>query len=199
MSTKDETIKQLQAEVDGNLKEISDALYKRDLRGLNAEIDKRLISSNSSFLGEIKNLSLITVTAAPFSLTLLLSGLEIQETFLVTSFGFLMANVIFLNIGVWYLNNRFRTSTASQKLEAISMEVETQNVLDANKDSASRLNALYELMQSETRLNAKKTFEPYQQEKILRFFRDWGLIFLCVGVILIVISVVSALWKVPQI
>ncbi len=193
MSTKEETIKQLQSEIDTGLKEISDTLSKRDLNTLNAEIDNRLILSNNSFLEEIKNLSLVTVTAAPFSLTLLLSGLEIEKTFLVTSFGLLMVNVIFLNIGVWYLNSRFRISTASQKLEAISIDMETQNVLDANKDSTTRLNSLYGLMQSETRLNRKKTFEPYDQEKTLRLFRDWGLIFLSVGILLIVLSVVWAI------
>lgn len=189
MTTKEETIKQLQAEVDSSLKEISNTLSQRDLSALNAEIDNRLIQSNNSFLEEIKNISLITVTAAPFSLTLLLSGLGIEKTFLVTSFGLLMLNVLFLNIGVWYVNNRFRVSTASQKLEAISMEIETSNVLDANKDSTKRLNSLFELMRSETRLNRKKIFEPYEQEKVLKFFRDWGLVSLSVGIILIVLSV----------
>ncbi len=193
MSIKEDTIRQLQTEVDNNLKEISDSLSKVDLSPLNTEIDNRLIQSNTSFLEEIKSLSLVTVTAAPFSLTLLLSGLNIEKTFLVASFSLLMLNVTFLNIGVWYINNRFRTSTASQKLEAISMEMETSSVLNVSKDSTARLNALVELMHSQARLKRKKTFEPYEQEKILKLFKDWGLVFLSVGILLIVLSVGWAL------
>lgn len=191
MTTKDETIRQLQSEVDSSLKEISADLSKIDL-GYLSELDNRIVLSNNSFLEEIKALSLITVTAAPFSLTLLLSGLNIEKTFLAVSFAILMVNVVFLNVGVWYLNNRFRTSTASQKLEAISIELEKSNILDEKKDSTSRLNSLSELMKSETRLNEKKFLEPYEQEKVLKLFRDWGLIFFSVGIILVVVSVAWA-------
>ncbi len=189
MSTKEEIIKELQEEIDNNLKEISKILAGKDLSVLNAQLDNRISLSNNSFLEEVKNLSLITVTAAPFSLTLLLSGLEIEKTFLVASFILLMMNVLFLNVGVWYLNSRFRTSTGSQILEAITLEMETSNVLDTSKDSTVRLNSLNELMQGEIRLNKKKRFEPYGQEKILKFLRDWGLILLSVGIILIALSV----------
>ena len=39
------------------------------------------------------------------------------------------------------------------------------------------------------KFNKKKRFEPYGQEKILKFLRDWGLILLSVGIILIALSV----------
>ena len=123
----------IEIKIQDKFKPLSDLLSNLDFSELNSELDRRISLSNNSFLGEVKGLSLIAVTAAPFSLTLLLSGLEIEKTFLVALFTVLMANVLFLNIGVWYLNSKFKKSTASQRLEVLSMEVETSKALDKKK------------------------------------------------------------------
>ena len=188
-----EQAKQLEKKIQGKLKQLLAFLTNLDFSKLNSKLDRRISLSNNSFLGEVKSLSLIAVTAAPFSLALLLSGLEIEKTFLVASFTVLMANVLFLNIGVWYLNSKFKKSTASQRLEVLSMEAEASNALDEKKNTSARLDAVYELSQCENRLEQKKMFEPYKQEKTLSFLRDGGLILLSIGLILMILSVVWAI------
>lgn len=194
MSSKEEIIKQTEEEISAKFKQISELLSKNDTEKLHRELDNRVILLNESFLKEVKNISLITVTAAPFSLTLLLSGLNIEKAFLVAAFVLMMFNALFLNIGVWYLNSQFRRSTASQKLEAISIDVEKSKVLDEKKENTDRFNALYELMQSESRLMRKKMLEPYKQERVLIFLRDSGLIILSVAIVFLILSVASAIF-----
>ena len=129
MASKEEIIKQLDEEISSKRKQISDSVSKENLEKINSELDQRIFLANNSFLKEVRSLSLISVTAAPFSLTLLLSGLEIEKTLLVVAFVFLIMDVLFLNIGVWYLNSQFKRSTMSQKLEGIIMSSNTEVVL----------------------------------------------------------------------
>lgn len=195
MTTEEDTIKQLEIKLSNSLNEASQLVSKKDLDKLNSEIDKRISLFNDSFLEEVKNFSLISVTAAPFSLTLLLSGLEIEKTFLVIAFVFLMVNVLCLNIGVWYLNSHFRKSTFSQKLESIIMDSSVSTLHDEKVENSKRLDALTELVESEDRLVQKKTMEPYNQAKILSLLRDLGIILLSVGIIFLVLSVVWSIFS----
>ncbi|PIS17096.1 MAG: hypothetical protein COT61_00425, partial [Candidatus Portnoybacteria bacterium CG09_land_8_20_14_0_10_44_13] len=93
MASKEEIIKQLDEEISSKRKQISDSVSKENLEKINSELDQRIFLANNSFLKEVRSLSLISVTAAPFSLTLLLSGLEIEKTLLVVAFVFLIMDV----------------------------------------------------------------------------------------------------------
>lgn len=194
MTEEEDKIKQLEAELSANLDQASKSNSEENLYKLNSEIDYRVSLLNNSFLKEIKNLSLISVTAAPFSLTLLLSGLEIEKTFLVTAFVFLMLNVLFLNLGVWYLNSHFRKATYSQKFEIIMMDSNASILRDKKIDNNKRLDALVELVKSKDQLIQKKSLEPYNQEKILSFLRNLGVVLLSEGIIFLVLSVVWAIY-----
>ena len=195
MASKEEIIKQLDEEISSKRKQISDSVSKENLEKINSELDQRIFLTNNSFLKEVRSLSLISVTAAPFSLTLLLSGLEIEKTLLVVAFVFLIMDVLFLNIGVWYLNSQFKRSTMSQKLEGIIMSSNTTSVLDEKMDNDKWFTALYELRKSEKRLNKKKAMEPYSQMKMLDFFRDCGVMMLGAGLIILIVSVV---WSITR-
>ncbi|PIW75012.1 MAG: hypothetical protein CO002_04450 [Candidatus Portnoybacteria bacterium CG_4_8_14_3_um_filter_44_10] len=195
MASKEEIIKQLDEEISSKRKQISDSVSKENLEKINSELDQRIFLANNSFLKEVRSLSLISVTAAPFSLTLLLSGLEIEKTLLVVAFVFLIMDVLFLNIGVWYLNSQFKRSTMSQKLEGIIMSSNTTSVLDEKMDNDKWFTALYELRKSEMRLNKKKAMEPYSQMKMLDFFRDCGVMMLGAGLIILIVSVV---WSITR-
>lgn len=193
-SNNEELVKQLEIEARKKLEQVAKLLSMKDAGKLHQELDNRIFLSNESFLREVKNISLIAVTAAPFSLALLLSGLNIEKTYLVIAFVFFMIDVLFLNIGVWYLNSQFRKSTASQKLEAISIDVETSKILDEKKENAERFDSLYELIQAESRLGKKKMMEPYSQDKILNSLRNCGLLFLSVAITFLILSVILSIF-----
>jgi hypothetical protein len=193
MSHKVQLTNRYEQELEALLNDAAESVSEINLIELRSELDNRVALSNDSFLNEVKNLSLISVTAAPFSLTLLLSGLEIEKTFLVIAFLFLMANVLFINVGLWYLNAEFRKLTGAQRLEEIQISLSGENIRNRRLDASSRLDSLNNLIESQDRLKNKKIAEPDNQEKILGSLRDWGLVLLSEGILFLILSVFWAI------
>ncbi|OGG65667.1 hypothetical protein A3D71_01295 [Candidatus Kaiserbacteria bacterium RIFCSPHIGHO2_02_FULL_55_20] len=191
----DEPIKDLETVLLRQLRESKELVKSMDWNSFQQNLDRRVAQVNDSFLKEVANISLISVTAAPFSLTLLLSGLEIEKTLLVAAFGLLMVNVLFLNVGLWHLNSIFKRETGSQTLDFLEMESNATDISNENLDTGKRVEALANLVKIQSRLYYRQKTEPLNQGKTLIFFREWGLVLLSVAIILIIESVVLALTK----
>lgn len=188
METKEETIQRLDSEIKNRLEEFRG--LPDNVNILSSALDQRISSNVELFLKEIKDISLISVTAAPFSLTILLSNLNISVELLDISFVIFMLNVLFLNIGVWYVNNEFLRSTSSQKLENIVMDMSASDVNNNLLETNKRVNSLFDYFKSESKLESKKKLEPYKQIQIVDKIRFLGIILLSLAIITLITSVV---------
>lgn len=161
-------------------------------------IDKRMAEHIELFLKEIRNNSLISVTAAPFSLLILQTNLQIHTGLLIGSFILFMINALILNIGYWYYNNEFFRSTASQKLENLIMGTSAMQINDASKDNKKRLNSLFDFFQSQSKLETKRKLEPYTHINTVDKIRFIGIAILSSAILFLIASIVLPQLKITS-
>lgn len=181
-------LKDLDLEIKKRLSEFSN--LKEDVNILSSTLDQRMFSNIELFLKEIKDISVISVTAAPFSLTILLSNFKINTTLLVFSFVIFMLNVLILNIGIWYINNEFLRSTSSQKLENMLMDISANDINNNSLETNKRTEALFKFFESENKINTKRKLEPYKYINIVDKIRFLGIIMLNLAIILLTTSII---------
>lgn len=162
-------------------------------KSFNLSISKKMVSNIELLMKEIKNISLISATAAPFSLTILTSQLDINKNFLFISFAFFIVNVLILNVGIWYINGDYLALTRSQMLEGISMTITADKVTDTSLSTEDRMDALFDFYHSELQLESKKMQEPHYFVKIIDNLRFFGIICLTLALIFLIGSVLSAI------
>lgn len=193
--TQEEEIKNLQDELDKGLKDFSETGKLRLEQG-RLEIDKRVKNIIEIYSNDIRNLSIISGTVAPFSLTLLtVEKLDSNIYLLILGFALLLLNITITQFFIRRLSEGQDVKSVKAQFNLMMAEFELENTGNTTKDTTERVNQMFNYQKSISEAENLLDFGKYNlgiqevRSKLRKYNKITNLIF-SLGALFIVLSVI---------
>lgn len=188
-------INNLEDELDNKLKDFSEQ-GEFSLKQGRLEIDKSVRNIIEIYSNDIRNLSIISGTVAPFSLTLLtVEKLNSNIELLIIGFVLLLANIAIAQFLIRRVSTGQDKKSVSAQFNLIMAEFELENISNTTKESNERVNYMSDFMkhfsEAENLLGLGKYNLGIQEvrSKLRKYNKITNIIF-SVGVSCIILSVI---------